>query len=639
MTAHAHAADPSVEHHHPGSGLKISSALGALGIVYGDIGTSPLYALKEAVRVAGSGSAAPEAVVGAVSVILWSLVAIVSVKYAVLILRADNRGEGGIVAMLALLRAREAVPGTWRAWLLIIGLVGAALLYGDGVITPAMSVLSAVEGLKVDAPSLGRIVIPVTAVILVGLFAVQVRGTGFIGRVFGPVMVAWFLAIGLLGLRGIAMHPDILLALNPFRALGYMVSAGPAVSFAVLGAAFLAVTGGEAMYADMGHFGRGAIRLAWFSVVLPCLAINYLGQGGLLLAEPAALDNPFYQLVPDIMHYPMVVFATMATVIASQAIISGVFSLTQQAVQLGFLPRVHIQHTASSEIGQIYIPMANWLLAIGTLSAVFTFESSDALAGAYGIAVSALMAITTILAALVARQWGYNLAAVVAVNGAFLLIDLVFFAANSIKLFEGGWFPLLIAFGIAFLMLTWRAGQRLLEDKRRHLREPDENIARALDSGLIRLPGVGAFLTAAPHGMPLPMSHFIRTNHALQQRVLLITLVTSIRPRVPSGKRTEVVAVAEGVDRLILHHGFMETPSIPRGLWLARALRQLEDIDPDTIVYFLGRETVLPSARVAGMSKWRETIFAFMHRNSERSGAWFGVPAAQAVEIGIEIEI
>ena len=620
--------------------LAWAAPLGALGIVYGDIGTSPLYAFKEAVKAASAGGATmAEAATGAVSVIFWALIVIVSLKYAILILRADNRGEGGIVAMLALLRARDAVPGTWRGALLIVGLIGAALLYGDGAITPAISVLSAVEGLKVDAPALGRAVLPITVAVLVALFLVQRRGTGFIGGVFGPIMLFWFVAIGLLGVFGILRAPAILAALNPLHAIGFMVHAGAAVSFAVLGAAFLAVTGGEAMYADMGHFGRRSIRLAWFSVVLPCLALNYFGQGGLLLTDPDALENPFYQLAPGWLHYPLVLFATAATVIASQAIISGAFSLTQQSIQLGFLPRMHVQHTASSEIGQIYIPMVNWLLALATLGAVLTFGSSDALAGAYGIAVSALMAITTVLAALVALQWGYSPIAVLAVNGAFLVVDLVFFAANSVKLFEGGWFPLLLALCVAFLMLTWRRGQMLLEEKRSRLRESEERLLQLPDMELIRLPGTGAFLTAATTGMPLPMSHFMRMNHALPERVLLVTVLTSEAPRVPAKKRAQVVPVADGAVRLILTYGFMETPSVPKGVWLAVALGQLDEIDPDSISYIIGRETIVPSRKVAGMVHWREVIYAFMQRNSERSAVWFGVPAAQATEIGIEIEI
>src|SRR5882724_6797496 len=495
---------------HPGEaahtkGLPIVATLGALGVVYGDIGTSPLYALKEAAKAATHGGPLThEAILGVVSLILWALILIISVKYALLILRADNRGEGGIVALLALLSARNAEPGTWRAQLLIVGLVGAALLYGDGAITPAISVLSALEGLKVDAPSLTPAVVPLTIVILVGLFAVQKKGAGFIGRIFGPIMLGWFLAIAALGLHGIAGAPAVLAALSPTYAIDFLLHHDFHVSFAILGAAFLAVTGGEAMYADMGHFGRVPIRLAWFAIALPALVLNYFGQAALLITDPTAVDNPFYQLAPDWAHYPLVALATVATVIASQAIISGVFSLTQQAVQLGFLPRMHIRHTASHEIGQIYVPLANWLLAAATLGAVIGFGTSDALAGAYGIAVSLLMAITTLLAALVAIQWGYSPIIVIAVNGFFFIIDCIFFAANSVKLFEGGWFPLLLAFGVAFLMLTWRGGVKLVENARGKLRQPEEDlIETAVNRCHARLSSTAVFLASAPKGVPL----------------------------------------------------------------------------------------------------------------------------------------
>src|SRR4051812_25740067 len=394
---------------HPGARLRGAVAVGALGVVFGDIGTSPLYALKEAAKAAGAGGApTPEAVLGALSLILWSLVVVVSLKYAVLILRADNRGEGGIVALLALLNARDAAPGSWRASLLVVGLIGAALLYGDGAITPAISVLSAVEGLKVDAPMLGPAVVPLTVVILIGLFLVQKKGAGFIGNIFGPVMLAWFVVLALLGIHGIVKSPGVLAAVSPLYAFDFLIHQDFHISFAILGAAFLAVTGGEAMYADMGHFGRVPIRLAWFAIALPALVLNYFGQAAMLIADPSALENPFYQLAPDWLHYPLVAFATLAAVIASQAIISGVFSLTQQSIQLGFLPRMQIRHTTSDAMGQIYVPLVNWMLAAATLGAVLSFGTSDALAGAYGIAVSLLMAITTLLAALVAIQWGYS---------------------------------------------------------------------------------------------------------------------------------------------------------------------------------------------------------------------------------------
>src|ERR1700733_14906047 len=528
--------------------IPLPAALAALGIVYGDIGTSPLYAFKQAAD--SGGTLSPETITGIVSLILWSLIMIISIKYAILIMRADNHGEGGIVALLALLDARHAPPGTWRASLLVVGLIGAALLYGDGVITPAISVLSAVEGLKIDTPQLAPMVVPVSVLILIGLFLVQRKGTGFIGNIFGPTMLLWFTVIGVLGLCGIFRAPAILVALSPFSAVSYFFHAGPGIGFAVLGAAFLAVTGGEAMYADMGHFGRLPIRLGWFTVVLPSLVLNYFGQGALLLSDPSAIANPFYLLAPGWAHYPMVAFATMATIIASQAIISGAYSLTQQSIQLGFLPRMRVLHTASLAMGQIYIPVVNWLLAIGTLGAVLAF----------GIAVSMLMAITTVLAALVALQWGYNLFVVLAVNGLFLIVDLIFVAANATKLIEGGWFPLLLACAVAFLMLTWRTGWRLLEHQRSKLRQrEDEFVAWVLQSPPIRLPGAAAIFTAASKGIPLGLTHHLRHNRVLHERVLLIAVVITDAPRVEPQNRVRLETVGAGIIRVIFHFGFMET--------------------------------------------------------------------------------
>jgi KUP system potassium uptake protein len=621
--------------------LPTAATLGALGIVYGDIGTSPLYALREAVKAASAGGApTADAVFGVVSLILWSLIVIISLKYAILILRADNRGEGGIVALLAVLRARHARPGTWRNAVLMLGLVGAALLYGDGAITPAISVLSALEGLKVDTPGLAPAVLPLTLAILLVLFLVQRRGTGFIGGIFGPVMLAWFIVIGVLGVRGILLAPGILAAVNPFYAIEFLLHAPVLVSFAVLGATFLVVTGGEAMYADMGHFGRVPIRLAWFAIVLPGLFLNYFGQGALLLSEPQAVDNPFYQLAPDWFHYPLVAFATVATVIASQAIISGAFSLTQQAIQLGFLPRLHIMHTASHERGQIYVPAVNWTLALGTLGAVVAFGSSEHLAGAYGIAVSLLMAITTFLAALVAIHWGFNPALVIAVNGAFLVIDLIFFAANSIKLFEGGWFPLALAGAIAFVMLTWRRGQRLSEKARSALRQSESEFVAALcERPPARLPGTAAFLASGTIGIPLPLTHHLKHLYALPERVLLVTILTAENPRVPEHQRVDVEELPAGFCRVILHSGFMESPSVPDGVRLAHDKAQLSCGDPAKISYYIGRETIIPTAHIPGMWVWREALYAFMQRNAERSAAYFCIPAAQVVEMGIEIEI
>jgi KUP system potassium uptake protein len=626
---------------HRGSSLPLTATIGALGVVYGDIGTSPLYALKEAVRAATHGGPlAHDAVLGIVSLILWALITIISVKYALLILRADNRGEGGIVALLALLSARNARPGTWRAQLLLVGLVGAALLYGDGAITPAISVLSAIEGLKVDAPSLAPAVVPLTVAILIGLFLMQKKGTGFIGGIFGPVMLGWFAVIALLGLHGIAKAPGVLAGLSPFYALNFLLHQDFHISFAILGAAFLAVTGGEAMYADMGHFGRAPIRRAWFGIALPALVLNYFGQAAGLISDPSAIDNPFYQLAPDWAHYPLVAYATVATVIASQAIICGAFSLTQQSIQLGFLPRMQIQHTASHEIGQIYVPLVNWLLAAATLGAVLGFGTSDALAGAYGIAVSLLMAITTLLAALVAIQWGYSPVIVIAVNGLFFVIDCIFFAANSTKLFEGGWFPLLLAALIAFLMLTWRSGVRLVEAARTKLRQPEEElIETAVRKCRTRLPGAAVFLASSPHGVPLALTQFVKHNHVLHERVLLVTVMIEELPRVADADRVEIIEITAGITRVILRYGFMQYPTILDGLHLACQQGKLQDIDLADVSYYIGRETIIPTEKVAGMAVWREVVFAFLQRNAERSAAFFGVPTTQVVEFGTEIEI
>ena len=630
-----------VAEHIKSSALPVTATIGALGVVYGDIGTSPLYALKEAAKAAAHGGPLTHAaILGVASLILWALILIISIKYALLIMRADNRGEGGIVALLALLSARNAQPGTWRAQLLIVGLIGAALLYGDGAITPAISVLSAIEGLKVDAPSLTPAVVPLTIIILIGLFVMQKQGTGFIGKIFGPVMLGWFAILAALGIDGIIKAPAVLAGLSPLYAFDFLIHEDFRISFAILGAAFLAVTGGEAMYADMGHFGRNPIRLAWFAVALPALVLNYFGQAGLLLTDPTAIDNPFYQLAPDWAQYPLVAFAALATVIASQAIISGVFSLTQQSIQLGFLPRMRITHTTSDSIGQIYVPLVNWLLAAATLGAVIGFGTSDALAGAYGIAVSLLMAITTLLAALVAIQWGYSPIIVIAVNGFFLVIDCIFFAANSTKLIEGGWFPLLLAGCVAFLMLTWRSGVRLVERARGSLRQPEEDlIETAVSRCHARLSGTAVFLASAPNGVPLALTQFVKHNHCLHQRVVLVTVLIAEAPRIPEDDRAEVIEVIPGITRVILHYGFMQYPTIYQGLVLACKQGKLPGIDLTDITYYIGRETIIPSEDIPGMWLWRENVFAFLQRNAERSAAFFGLPTKQVVEFGTEIEI
>jgi KUP system potassium uptake protein len=619
--------------------LPMAVTITALGVVYGDIGTSPLYAFKQA-ALAG-GAVTPESVMGILSMILWSLLVVVSLKYAVLIMRADNHGEGGIVALLALLDARSAPPGTWRASLLVFGLIGAALLYGDGVITPAISVLSAIEGLKLDAPQLAPLIVPISVAILIGLFWVQRRGTSFVGGIFGPVMLIWSVTIALLGIGGILRMPSVLAAASPHYALMFLFENSPIVSFAVLGAVFLAVTGAEAMYADMGHFGRLAIRLGWFGIMLPALVLNYFGQGALLIADPGAIENPFFLLAPHWAHYPMIAFAALATIIASQAIISGAYSLTQQAIRLGFLPRMRVLHTASHEKGQIYMPSVNWLLAAGTIGAVLAFGSSDALAGAYGIAVSMLMAITTVLAALVALRWGFSPIAVFAVNGTFLAVESIFVAANATKIVEGGWFPLLLAGFVAFLMLTWRAGWRALEQQRACLRQREDEFADwVVKSPPLRVPGAAVMFSAGSSGIPLCLTHHLRHNRILHERLLLVSTISTDVPRISPDHRVKLLPVGPGITRVLLYFGFMEAPDVVAALKLACRDPSLSGIDPEQITYYFRRVMVVPRGKVPGMAVWREELFAAMHLNANLpASSYFHVPTGQVVEVGLEVEI
>jgi KUP system potassium uptake protein len=616
------------------------AALACMGVVFGDIGTSPLYTLSVAAKIASpAGQASPEAVLGIVSLIFWSLIVVISIKYAILIMRADNHGEGGILALLALISPRRARHSRRRAVMVVIGLIGATLLYGDGAITPAISVLSAIEGIKVYAPQMERAVVPLTVAILVLLFMMQRRGTSWIGGIFGPVMLIWFVVIGALGIVGIARAPVVLGALSPVPAITYLWHAGP-LAFAVIGGAFLAVTGGEAFYADMGHFGPFPIRIAWFGVAFPALTLNYFGQGGLLLTEPGAIDSPFYQLAPEWLHYPLVVLATVATVIASQAIISGAYSLTQQAIQLGFLPRMKIVHTAGHQIGQIYVPFVNWTLAAATLAAVIAFGSSDALGGAYGIAVSLLMAITTLLATFVALHWKHNPFLVYTVNGSLLALDLLFFASASTKLRDGGWFPLLIALVIAFVMLTWRKGEEIMDKVRLEVRLRSQEFVEQLKSDPpFRIPGTAVVLGRMAKGVPLALSHNFKCNHVLHQRVLLVAVTTMETPRVSDENRVVVTPISDDITRVELRFGFMEEPNVPKGLEVAAARGQIATCDLDQVIYYTGHETIIPSGRRSGMVRWREALFAFMHHNAQRPGAYFKIPSAQIMEIGIEFEI
>jgi KUP system potassium uptake protein len=616
------------------------AALAAMGIVFGDIGTSPLYTLQVAVKAASpTGTISPEAVLGIVSLIFWSLVVVISIKYAGLIMRANNHGEGGILALLALISPHNARRNGWRAAMIIVGLIGATLLYGDGTITPAISVLSAVEGIKLYSPQMGRFVVPLTLIILVALFLIQRKGTSWIGRLFGPIMLLWFIVIGVLGVVGIAKAPVILGALSPVPAITYLWHLGP-LSLVVIGGAFLAVTGGEAFYADMGHFGPLPIRLAWFAVALPALTLNYFGQGGLLLTEPGAIENSFYQLAPEWSHYGLVALATAATVIASQSIISGAYSLTSQAIQLGFLPRMNIVHTAGHEIGQIYVPLVNWLLAFGTLAAVVGFGSSAALAGAFGIAVSLLMAITTLLATFVALQWKHNAVLVCVVNGSLLALDLLFVTATSTKLFDGGWFPLMISFIIAFLMLTWRKGQAILDQVRLEIREKSQEfIARMKVDPPYFIPGTAVVLGRMKQGVPLPLTLNVNFNHVLHERVLLVAVDMTETPRVSDEDRVTVTSLSECIARVELKFGFMEKADVQQGLQVAVARGQIASCNLAHVTYFTGHETIIPTPRRSDMARWRKAIFALMHHNAQQPGAFFNIPSTQIMEIGVEFQI
>ena len=630
---------------HPADGARVghgskAAVLGALGVVFGDIGTSPLYALKEAAHAAGRGDLSPVTILGLLSLILWSLIVVISIKYCTFILQADNRGEGGIIALLALLGVRHVVPGSWRIHVVVLGLIGTALLYADGTITPAISVLSAIEGLTVDAPQFERYVVPITVSFLLVLFSIQRMGTAWIGRIFGPFMLLWFVILGLLGIASILQHPAVLAAISPHHAFSFILNSHPTTTLAVLAAVFLSVTGGEALYADMGHFGRFPIRAAWFAVALPGLMLNYFGQGALLLTDPSAIKNPFYQLSPEWAHYPLIAMATAATLIASQAVITGAFSLTQQAIQLGLLPRLRVIQTASEERGQIYVPFVNWGLAVLTLAAVIGFGSSTKLAGAYGLAVSLDMVITTILATFVALHWGHRPVAVYVLNGFLLLVDLVFLAANTTKLFEGGWFPLLIASAVAFMMLTWRRGQQLLRQARAGTRVSASEFLAGFDAKPpIRIPGTAVVMASSPTGLPRSLLHHLKHNRVLHERVILFSLVVTDEPRVAENDCMQVVELGHGIQRLIFHAGFMEKPNVPAAIRLAADRGVISKLDEETITYYVGRQTVIPTESHPGMAIWREMLFATLNRNAELTADYFCIPAGQVVEIGIPIEI
>lgn len=612
-------------------------SVGALGVVYGDIGTSPIYALRECFFGSGQAEPTPANVLGVLSLIVWSLILVISVKYLVFVMRADNRGEGGIIALVALLNPWKSRPGTGRYFLMLLGLFGGALLYGDGTITPAISVLSAIEGLKVATPAFQPYVIWITLGLLVGLFMLQRRGTGGIGALFGPVLIVWFLVIGALGVRGIIGHPEVLRALNPWHAIDYFLRHGPA-SFSILGAVFLAVTGGEALYADMGHFGRRPIRLAWFVLVLPSLLLNYFGQGALVLANPEEAHEPFYHLVPAWGIYPMVVLAGAATVIASQAVISGTFSMTHQLVQLRQLPPLEIIQTSSDEQGQIYIPFVNWLLMLATLGLVLGFRSSDALSSAYGIAVSGTMVITTVLAFFVARRFDWH-PMLVGVLAAFLLVfDLSFFASNLVKIADGGWYPVVTAVLAFSMMFAWSSGRRILAEKWNAQARPATELAQEIERNPpYRIAGTAVFFSAQGLVSPNIFRHLHR-HHVLQQEVILLTVLTADAPRVPAAERLKVIGVSPGISRVVVHYGFMQTPNIPVALRLCEKLGLA--VDHDNLTYYVGRETLIPTARVAAWWPWRRhLLFVFLTRNAMRNTTFYQLPPEDVVELGFQVEI
>ena len=610
--------------------------LGAIGIVYGDIGTSVLYAVKT-VFTSGHVDLNPANILGILSIFFWTLTVIVSIKYVMLVLRADNHGEGGTAALLALASNAVKHKPELRRRLLLIGMFGAALFYGDGVITPAISVLSAVEGLEVVSPAFTKYVIPITLVILLMLFMVQKRGTSGIGKFFGPITLVWFAAIAVLGVLQIAENPSILKAINPYYALLFMWQS-PGTTFLILGAIVLCVTGAEALYADMGHFGKRPIRLAWFGVVMPALTLNYFGQGALLLSNPAAVKNPFYLMTPEWALLPMVALATMATVIASQALISGAFSATKQIVQLGYLPRMYMLHTSIKETGQIYIPFINWALFVAIALAVVFFRSSEALATAYGIAVCGNMLITTLLTFYVIRYgWKYPLALCIAATGIFFMIDFAFLASNALKFAEGGWFPILIAGGIFTLMVTWEQGRAILNKK---LRTDSIDLKSFLEAVFVnpplRVEGTAAFLTAEPGNVQNALLHNLKHNKVLHENNLFVTVRNHEVPWIGLDKRLEIESLGRNCWQVVIHYGFKNDPDVPH------ALRQMRgrgcETDPMNTSYFLSRDTIVPTLG-DGMANWREKLFAQMHRNAGSAADFLNLPNNAVVELGSKIEI
>ncbi len=617
-------------------GALAALTLAAIGVVYGDIGTSPLYALKE-VFAQGRVPLTPDNVLGILSLVFWTLTVVVSVKYVVLILRADNHGEGGLIAMLALASQAVKDKPLLRARLLMLGIFGTAIFFGDGVITPAISVLSAVEGLEVVAPGLHRFVVPVTLAVLTVLFAAQRFGTAAVGRFFGPVTLAWFVALAVLGLPHIVEHPQVLVALSPHHALAFMVGQ-PHVAFVALGSVVLCVTGAEALYADLGHFGKQPVRLAWFGVVMPALALNYFGQGAMLLHHPGNVGNPFFEMAPDWALLPLIVLATLATVIASQALITAAFSVTKQAIQLGYLPRLRILHTNVRESGQIYVPFVNWALYGFVIFAVVTFGSSSALASAYGIAVTIDMTITTVMTFFVVRwAFGVPLSLCVAATGFFFLVDITFFAANAVKVLEGGWFPLVIGVAMFTLMITWKRGRALMAERMHEESIPlHEFLESVFISPPLRVPGTAVFLSAEAGATPYALLHNLKHNKVLHEHNLFVSVQLHEVPWIGFDRRCQIEPLGHDCWQVILHFGFKNDPDVPEALKLLTGRGvQLDDMETS---YFLSRDTVIPTFG-GGMAMWREKLFAGMHRNAAAAADFLNLPTNRIVELGTKIEI
>jgi len=610
--------------------------LGCVGVVYGDIGTSPLYAMRESVLAAtGDGQTASEAVIlGILSLIVWALILIVTVKYVLILLCADNDGEGGTLALMAL--ASRAL-GCKSFTIILLGIVSAALFYGDAMITPALSVLSAVEGLEITTPALEAYVVPLTVLILFALFAVQARGTAKVAAFFGPITLIWFIAIAIAGIGHVAQNLDVLRAFNPLYGLSFLAGHG-VIGFFALGAVFLVVTGSEALYADLGHFGRGPIQIAWFSVALPALTLNYLGQGALLLTTPQAIEYPFFLLYPHWAQLPMVALATAATVIASQAVITGAFSLTNQAVQLGLLPRMQIRRTSETQAGQIYIPRINGLLLIGVLLLVAQFKSSSALASAYGIAVTGTMVVTAMMAIVVVwKTWKWPLWAAAAMIVPVLLIDTTFLAANLLKVLQGGWVPLLIGGLAIVIMLTWRRGASILAAKTRRLETPIGELIQSLHkSPRPRVPGTAVFLSATPDSAPTALLHSLKHYKVLHENNVILTIITENVPRVAARDRVQMEEIGDNFLRVILHFGFMEVPNVPKALAIARRLGWTFDIMSTS--FFLSRRSVRPDAR-SGMPPWQDRLFIFLAQNADDASSYFQLPTDRVVEIGTQVSV